>query len=129
MAAVAGARRTETAYPRFVEGTRAFDVLVVNGSTPELFNRQFDFDEVARLPQVSDSAPVGYWFPEGETPDRRPLAAPDITPFAGTDGRFGTALNRARVLEGRLARRESRQGRSRTSGRPCADAGGIPCSM
>jgi ABC-type antimicrobial peptide transport system permease subunit len=106
MAAVAGARRTETAYPRFVEGTRAFDVLVVNGSTPELFNRQFDFDEVARLPQVSDSAPVGYWFPEGETPDRRPLAAPDITPFAGTDGRFGTALNRARVLEGRLARRE-----------------------
>jgi ABC-type lipoprotein release transport system permease subunit len=102
VAAVAGARRTETAYPRFVEGTRAFDVLVTNGSTPELFNRQFDLDEVAGLPQVSDSAPVSYWFPEGETPDGRPLAAPDITPFAGTDGRFGTELNRARVLDGRL---------------------------
>jgi ABC-type lipoprotein release transport system permease subunit len=106
VAAMAGARRTETAYPRFVEGTRAFDVLVTNGSTPELFNRQFDFDEVAGLPQVSDSAPVSYWFPEGETPGGRPLRSPDITPFAGTDGRFGTELNRAEVLDGRLPRAE-----------------------
>jgi hypothetical protein len=68
LAALAGARRTETAYHRFVEGTRGFDVLVTNGSDPEIFNRQFDFDEVARLPQVEEAAPISYWFPSGETP-------------------------------------------------------------
>jgi hypothetical protein len=106
LAAVAGARRTETAYERFVEGTNGFDVIVPNGSSPELFNRQFDLDELAHLPQVTDSARLAYWFPSGETPSGRPLASPDITPFAGTDGRFGTELNRAAVLEGRLPRTE-----------------------
>ncbi|MCI3949621.1 MAG: hypothetical protein K0R11_1555, partial [Acidimicrobiales bacterium] len=104
IAALSGARRTETSYRRFVEGTRGFDVLVTNGSSPELFNRQFDFDEVARLPQVAESAPIRYWFGSGETPSGRPLAVPDITPFAGLDGRFGTELNRAEPLEGRLPR-------------------------
>jgi ABC-type lipoprotein release transport system permease subunit len=106
IAALSGARRTETSYRRFVDGTRAFDVLVTNGSSPELINRQFDFDEVARLPQVAESAPVRYWFGSGATASGRPLAVPDITPFAGVDGRFGTELNRAEPLEGRLPRAE-----------------------
>jgi ABC-type lipoprotein release transport system permease subunit len=106
MAALAGARRTETSYRRFVEGTRGFDVLVTNGSSPELINRQFDLDEVARLPQVAESAPIRYWFGSGQTASGRPLAVPDITPFAGVDGRFGTELNRAEPLDGRLPRAE-----------------------
>ncbi len=106
LAVLAGARRTETAYQRFVEGTRGFDVIVPNGSSPELFNHQFDLDEMAHLPQVTDSARILYWFPSGETPSGRALASPDITPIAGDDGRFGTELNRAEALEGRLPRAE-----------------------
>src|SRR4029078_4940063 len=55
IAAFAGARRTQTAYDRFLRGTHAFGVLLSNGSKPETFNRQFDFDEIARLPEVVDS--------------------------------------------------------------------------
>ena len=106
LAALAGARRTETSYERFVEGTHGFDVLLPNGSSPELFNRQFDLDQVARLPQVAESARLGYWFPAGTTPSGRTLASPDLTPFAPIDGRFGTELNRAEALEGRLPRAE-----------------------
>ena len=106
LVALAGARRTETAYERFVSATEGFDVLVTNGSTPDIFNRQFDFDEVAGLPQVADAAPVSYYFPSGESPTGQALASTDITPFAGTDGRFGTELNRAQVLEGRLPEAE-----------------------
>ena len=106
LVALAGARRTETAYERFLSATEGFDVLVTNGSTPDIFNRQFDFDEVARLPQVADAAPVSYYFPSGESPTGQALASTDITPFAGTDGRFGTELNRAQVLEGRLPEAE-----------------------
>jgi len=51
IAALAGARRTETAYDRFLEGTNAFDVLVTNGGTTATnTNRQFDFEELARRP-------------------------------------------------------------------------------
>ncbi len=106
LASLAGARRTETAYERFVEGTNGFDVIVANGSSPELYNRQFDLDEVARLPQVTDATRLAYWFPSGETPSGVPLRSPDICPFAGIDGRFGADLNRAEVLDGRLPRGE-----------------------
>jgi ABC-type lipoprotein release transport system permease subunit len=102
LVALTGARRTETAYSRFLGATDRFDMLVTNGSSPELFNRQFDFDEVARLPEVEDSAPISYYFPSGETPEGEPLASTSITPFGATDGRFGRDLNRAKVLHGRM---------------------------
>lgn len=106
IATFGGARRTETAYNRFLEGTERFDVLLTNGSTPDIINRQFDFGQVVRLPQVQDAAPVSYYFPSGATQSGRRLAATDITPFAATDGRFGTELNHAEVLQGRLATAE-----------------------
>jgi len=102
LVALTGARRTETAYDRFLTATDRFDVLVTNGSTPDQFNRQFDFDEVARLPEVADSALIGYYLPSGRTPSGEPLSSSSITPFAATDGRFGYDLNRAKVLHGRM---------------------------
>ncbi|MEY2567207.1 MAG: putative transport system permease protein [Actinomycetota bacterium] len=108
IAALAGARRTETAYPRFRRATRAFDVLVTNGgTTPTNLNKQFDFDEVARLPQVIDSARVGYYLPIGSGPNGRAIVDSDLAPFVALDGKFGATLNRHRVLQGRLPRREN----------------------
>ncbi len=106
IATVAGARRTETAYERFLAGTNAFDVIVTNGTNPENFNRQFTFSEVAALPRVADAASIRYYFPAGQTEAGEPITAADISPLASMDGRFGTELNEAKVIEGRLPARE-----------------------
>lgn len=54
MALAAGARRTKTAYPRFLEHHEAYDALVVNYPADE--TAIFDFDELSRLPMVAESA-------------------------------------------------------------------------
>jgi hypothetical protein len=103
IAALAGARRTETAYDRFLRATRAFDVMVTNGgTTPDNINRQFDFTQLARLPEVADAVQVNYYFPKGTTQSGKALTPGDITPLASPDRRFGADLNGARALEGRL---------------------------
>jgi len=67
IAAFSGAHRTQTAYERFLRGTHAFDIALTNGSTPATINRQFDFDEIAHLPQVADATKMSYYAPEGKT--------------------------------------------------------------
>ena len=104
IAALAGARRTETAYPRFLAGTGAFDVAVVNGTTAANYNRQFDFNQIAALPDVGDALRVRYYFPGGSTPSGRMVDANAIMPFTSVSGEFGTTMNGARVLHGRPPR-------------------------
>src|SRR4051794_39530441 len=102
VAIVAGARRTETAYTRFLAGAHAFDVAVTNGgTTPENVNKQFDFGQLARRPEVLDAAPAAYYTGIGAGPGGRPVGPSDLTLFAPSDGRFGTELNGSRVLHGR----------------------------
>ncbi|HET7720293.1 MAG TPA: hypothetical protein VFK43_10030, partial [Acidimicrobiales bacterium] len=103
IAALAGARRTDTAYPRFVAGTKAFDVLVPNGgTTPENANRVFDFEQIRRLPEVEDVTLPRIYVPTGTTPSGRAFGVQDIVVLGDAEGRFGRELNRARVIEGRL---------------------------
>src|SRR5207249_2519986 len=97
IAALAGARRTETAYPRFLAGTGAFDVAVTNGTTAADYNRQFDFNQIAALPDVTDALRVRYYFPGGTTASGRKVGVGDITPFTSVSGEFGTTMNGARV--------------------------------
>src|SRR5579862_10007388 len=52
VASFAGASRTQSALDRFVRGTHAFDIALTNGSTPASINRQFDFQKIARMPDV-----------------------------------------------------------------------------
>lgn len=102
IAMFAGARRTETAYARFIDETRAFDVVVTNGTHPGNYNRQFDFDEIAALPQVRDAARVQYYFPSGAADSGEPITPSVIAPFASRDGEFGTSLNEMRIIDGRF---------------------------
>src|SRR4051794_15481783 len=51
LVAIAGARRTDSAYPRFLHAERAFDVFVGGGTRDGL-------ERAARLPQVEASAIV-----------------------------------------------------------------------
>ena len=98
----AGARRTATAYPRFVEAAHASDVLVgayrygaddyyrALAADPAVV----DFGKVASLPIV----PVA---PNGEP---QPLAGNLV---ASVDGKVGYTINRPQVLAGRLPGRNA----------------------
>jgi predicted lysophospholipase L1 biosynthesis ABC-type transport system permease subunit len=90
MAASAGARRTHTAYTRFVTAQNAWDITIANdqsfGVDPAVLTA------IERLPGVRQSA-------------RGILDYADLgvgVPFfAPADGRVGTSINRFKVLEGR----------------------------
>jgi ABC-type lipoprotein release transport system permease subunit len=103
IAALAGASRTQSSLNRFVRGTRAFDIALTNGSTPESINRQFDFDEISHRPDVVDAANVAYYDVEGTTPNGTTFDDRELAPLAPIEGGFGTTMNRPRVLHGRLA--------------------------
>lgn len=94
---LSGARRTETAYPRFLETHRAYDVLVSDSS---LFADVFwtpDFDALARLPYVELAVRVKGGFVRGGGD------LPEGTGFvASYDPRFGTEIQRPIVVKGRL---------------------------
>ena len=97
MALAGGARRTDTAYARFLKAQNAYDVIVFDyeqrGSG---FRGVGDFDEIAVLPLVEDSA-------EGEL-DLIPLGpSSSVMGIASRDGRIGRDINRFKILEGRRA--------------------------
>ncbi|MGH9214643.1 MAG: ABC transporter permease [Acidimicrobiales bacterium] len=94
MALVAGARRTDTAYARFLQAHNAYDVMVIDYEERG-FPGVGGFDEVAALPLVDDSA-VGDL-------DLIPLGSSSIPGVADGEGRIGSEINRFKILEGRRA--------------------------
>ena len=92
IAAVAGGRRTDSAYARFLAHQRAADVML--GNYPDQGAAVFDPDQVERLPQVAHAARAALFF-IGET-----------SALAARDGRLGRDVDRLGVLHGRLPRPE-----------------------
>ena len=103
LAALAGARRTESAYPRFAESQRAADVLVAGASAFGI-GSGVDLDDVETLPEVDEvaRAVVNLVF-TGESDTGRPLDATDLFPVAPTDDRLGRDIERWSIVEGRRA--------------------------
>jgi hypothetical protein len=103
VALMAGARRTETAYPRFVRAEHASDVLVAGKSSFGLIG-SVDLDRVERLPQVATTAraSVSLFF-AGRLGDGREIGPADVFPVAAADSRLGTAVERWKMLAGRRA--------------------------
>ena len=93
---VAGARRTDSAYDRFVRATDGYDVLVslnVSGfGAPE--TRTFEAGELTALPQVAEAAETGSFFV---------LLGAGVGVLVPPDERIGTTINRFKMLEGRRA--------------------------
>ncbi len=89
IATAAGARRTDTAYPRFVKAAKAADIIVYNVLGPSLGT--VDFDLAAQFPQVQDSG-EGLLFATDQ---------PDLQLAVATRG-YGTRFNRFKLLSGRL---------------------------
>ncbi len=90
-AVAAGARRTSTAESRFHRELAGYDAYVENYPDPGV--AIFDPAEIEALPMVASSARVrlDYVGPIG-----------DSVIYTGPDARFGTVLERAKVLAGRL---------------------------
>lgn len=105
LAALAGARRTDRAYPEFIESQHAYDVLVVSGRPPIFPSASFDLDEIARLPMVVETARFAVLGFFGVGPEGQTMDFDTNVPLVTTDGRFGTEMNRLHMLEGRAPRR------------------------
>src|SRR5215475_2514673 len=87
LAAVAGARRTDSAYPRFLRASNASDVML----SPDATGRDGYYRALARLPHVAAVAPyVGL-----QTGAGGQVVAP-------VDNRFGHVVDVPKVLDGRL---------------------------
>jgi hypothetical protein len=99
IAAAAGARRTETAYPRLLQAEHALDVVVdVTARDPSVGRRVIG--EIERLPQVAEYTRTEVAQGELQIPGHgRPG---DVFPLVSSDGRFGTTINGAKILEGRM---------------------------
>ncbi|MGH9026612.1 MAG: FtsX-like permease family protein, partial [Acidimicrobiia bacterium] len=87
-----GARRTDSAYSRFLDAQNAWDIVVFN--FPDEGGAAFDFDEIARLPEVADSS-------RGDA-EYLSLGGGQLA-IASVDNRIGTDINRYKILEGRAA--------------------------
>jgi hypothetical protein len=97
--AAAGARRTDTAYPRFLRRSHAADLLV----TPVLSGFHGYFRAVGRLPQVAASASVALLQMSLPGPGASPFS--DIVAEASPAGGEGVAIDRVKVLAGSIFNR------------------------
>jgi hypothetical protein len=99
LATVAGARRTENAYPRFLERQKAHDIMVQDSSFFADIFWKVDFPALARIPYVESAVPIVLAFSDGNGQGD----LPEGVFFVGShDPGFGTAINRPVVVEGRL---------------------------
>src|SRR5205823_10581028 len=96
LTAAAGARRTDTAYPRFLRGSHAAGLLVTSARSG--FHGYFR--ALARLPEVSWLAPAMFL--------QMSLPGPGAAPFSGMVaqaspfGGEGVSVDRVKVLAGRI---------------------------
>jgi hypothetical protein len=97
IAAAAGARRTDTAFPRFVKSSRAADVLI----SPNDLGQKGFYADIERLPQIERSSVGAGVFALHLRPDGRvdPSAA---LPFASVDRTTMFSVSRPKLIEGHM---------------------------
>src|SRR5262245_18997162 len=96
LTAAAGARRTDTAYPRFLRRSRAADLLV----TPARSGFHGYFRAIARLPEVASADAAA--FLQMSLPGRGASPFSGMVAEAGLFGGDGVAINRVKVDAGRI---------------------------
>lgn len=97
LTAVAGARRTETAYPRMLEATQAFDVLA---NPDQGAQTQLDFDAVEALPDTHTLGRAAGMFLVTPDPEGNPDFEHSVLAVASADGVYGYELGRLNYVEG-----------------------------
>lgn len=102
LAAAAGARRTETAYPRFLDSSHAADVLV----SGEASGQAGYYDAVAALPEVESlGVVVGLMAVPVTAAGQRDLGTAVAAPG---DAHYGVDVERPKLVAGRMFRPDRR---------------------
>jgi MacB-like periplasmic core domain/FtsX-like permease family len=97
LTAAAGARRTDTAYPRLLQWSNASQVELVSDRSPLLYQR------LRRLPQVRSVSVIGYYDAVLPGPHGRASASStQVAAYAGLDGTYGVTDDRVKVLSGHV---------------------------
>ncbi len=100
-AAAAGARRTETAYPRFLEEHRSFHAVTggLNLDEDQLASTRH---ALATLPQVEAFSEGQFVSPSFRLPSGREVSFPEALVGGDATGAHLFTINRAKVIEGRM---------------------------
>ena len=101
VAAAAGARRTETAYPRFVQVHKGYDL--VTGGFPGNIDPERALAQMAVMPEVLEWARVDVASYAAILPSGRGVSVPELAAVTDLSGRAGFQLNRFKVVSGRIA--------------------------
>ena len=97
----AGARRTETAYPRFVQAQKGYDL--VTGGFPEKLDPERTLTRMAAMPEVLEWARLDVVAYAAILPSGRRVSIPELAAVTDLTGRVGYRLNRFKVVSGRMA--------------------------
>src|SRR5690242_1541213 len=100
VAAAAGARRTETAYPRFVQAQNGYDL--ITGGFPARIDPGRTLARMEALPEVAQWARVDVAASSAILPSGRVAPAPELMAVTDLMGRAGFRLNRFKVISGRM---------------------------
>ena len=98
-AAAAGAQRTETAYPRFVQAQNGYDLFI--RGFPER-DPERAMARIATLPEVTQWARIDIVAGSAVLPSGRRVLGPELVATADLTGRAGVELNRFKVISGRM---------------------------
>jgi FtsX-like permease family len=100
VAAAAGARRTETAYPRFVQAQNGYDL--ITGGFPGNIDPARALARIEALPEVAQWARIDVAAATAILPSGRVAPAPELMATTDLMGRAGFRLNRFKVISGRM---------------------------
>jgi len=95
LTAAAGARRTDTAYPRLLTWANASQVQVAPGEPDPAY-----FAALARLPQVAAAAPVNQYTVALPVPHGPPDA--QVQALSSPNGTYGASVDRVKIVAGRM---------------------------
>jgi hypothetical protein len=101
VAAAAGARRTETAYPRFVQAQNGYDL--ITGGFPQNIDPARALARMEALPEVAQWARIDVAASVALLPSGRVASAPELMAVTDLTGQAGFQLNRFKVISGRMA--------------------------
>ena len=111
VAAAAGARRTETAYPRFVQAQNGYD-LITGGSSGNIDPGR-GLTQIEAMPAVGQWARIDVAASSAILPSGRMAPAPELMAVTDLSGRAGFRLNRFKVISGRIANLRAQLTRTR----------------
>src|SRR2546430_17638517 len=100
VAAAAGARRTETAYPRFVQAQNGYD-LITGGSSGKTDPGRA-LGKIEALPEVAQWARIDMAASSAISSSGRGAPAPELMAVTDLRGRAGVRLDRFNVISGRM---------------------------